>query len=197
MNGILEENKKTVVILSVFYEPFMSGAEQMAKEIVERLGEKYEMVLIVARLDRKLAKAEQRNNFKLMRIGIGHKKIDKFLYPLLAALAVRKVRPHIAHAIMESYAGGTLVIIKYLCPRIIRILTLQRGDLDDPSKQNKFLIRIFWRPIHNSPDRITAISNFLADRAKQLGVAEDKILITPNGVDLSKIPESVEKINKR
>jgi glycosyltransferase involved in cell wall biosynthesis len=197
MNGILEENKKTVVILSAFYEPFMSGAEQMAKEIVECLGGKYEMVLIAARLDRKLAKAEQWNNFKLVRVGIGHKKIDKFLYPLLAALAVRKVRPHIVHAIMESYAGGTLVIIKYLCPRIIRILTLQSGDLDDPSKQNKFLIRIFWRPIHNSPDRITAISNFLADRAKQLGVAEDKILITPNGVDLSKIPESVEKINKR
>lgn len=197
MNGILEENKKTVVILSAFYEPFMSGAEQMAKEIVERLGGKYEMVLIAAHLDKKLAKVEQRANFKLLRVGIGHKKIDKFLYPLLAALAVRKTKPQIVHAIMESYAGGALVVIKYLCPKIRRILTLQSGDLDDPSKQSKFLIRIFWQAIHSAPDKITAISSFLADRAKQLGVAENKILITPNGIDLAKIPKSAEKISKR
>jgi len=189
--------KTKLVILSAFYEPFMSGAEQMVKEIVERLGGHYDMTLVAARLDRKLAKFEQRPNFKLVRVGIGHKKMDKFSYPLLAAIATRKLRPQIVHAIMESYAGGALVILKYLYPKAKRILTLQSGDLDSSVKQKKFLVKAFWKIIHRSPDKLTAISTFLAKRAENLGVSAEKISITPNGVDFSEVPPQLEKISNR
>lgn len=104
----MPQKNKRIVVFSAFYEPFMSGAEQMVKEIVERLGADYDMFLITARLDKKLPKIENRPTFKLIRVGLGLKRMDKILYPLLAAWQARKIKPDIAHAIMESYAGGAL-----------------------------------------------------------------------------------------
>lgn len=193
----MEERKIKVVVFSAFYEPFMSGAEQMVKEIAERLGKKYDITLIAARLDSKLPKTERRENFNLVRVGVGHKKIDKLLYSLLAALKARNVKPEIIHAVMESYAGGALALVKYIYPRAKRILTLQSGDLDSDVKQKKFLIKFFWKVIHRAPHIVTAISGFLADRAARLRVDKSKIFITPNGVDLSQIPKDEEKIANR
>ena len=190
------ETKQKLVIFSAFYEPYMSGAEQMVKEILEKLGGRFNTTLVTGRFDRGLPKTETRPTFKLIRVGVGHKQLDKLLYPILAAWQARRLRPQIVHAIMESYAGGALVFVKYFYPKAKRILTLQSGDLDDQLKQNKFLVRIFFRLIHRSPDRVTAISSFLADRARRLGVPEEKISITPNGVDFSKIPADTERKNK-
>src|SRR3989339_949815 len=162
--------KKKLVILSVNYEPYMSGAEQMVREILERLGEKYATTLLTARFDKKLPFYEKRAGFEIFRLGVGHKIVDKFLYPVLAAIKTRDLRPDIAHAVMESYAGGALVIIKYLYPKAKRILTLQSGDLDDNRKQKNHLIKLTWKIIHRSPHIITAISSFLARRAERLGV---------------------------
>lgn len=165
----------------------MSGAEQMVREIVTRLGDKYDITLVTGRYDKANAKTEDRPTFKLIRVGIGHKQLDKLLYILLGALKVRELKPQIAHAIMESYAGGALVLIKWLAPGVKRILTLQSGDLDDERKQKQLDLKLFWKIIHRSPDLITAISNALAKRAQDLGVKKEKIVITPNGVDLSVI----------
>lgn len=175
----------------------MSGAEQMAKEILERLGDRYELILITGRYDKKLPKFENRPNFKLIRVGVGHKKFDKLFYPFFSSLLVRKIKPQICHAIMESYAGVALALVKYFYPRAKRILTLQSGDLDDRKKQSQWQIRVFWQIIHRSPHLITAISNFLAERAKRLGVLEKNIIITPNGVDLAEVPEKIEAITNR
>ncbi len=189
--------KKKVAILSTFYEPFMSGAEQMVKGVAERLGSDYDITLITGRFSRALSAVENRPTFKLVRVGWGNKKIDKILYPFLAAWQVRQIKPDIAHAIMESYAGGALVVVKILYPQAKRVLTLQSGDLDSEVKQKQFLLKMFWRLIHRSPNLITAISSFLAERAENLGVKKENIILTPNGVDLSQIPNDVEKITNR
>lgn len=175
----------------------MSGAEQMVKEVVERLGNNYEITLIAARLSKELPLVENRPAFKLVRVGLGNKTIDKILYPLLAALRVRKIKPEIAHAIMESYAGGALVLVKYFYPQAKRVLTLQSGDLDSDVKQKKFLVSFFWKIIHTSPNLVTSISSFLSQRAERLGVKKENIILTPNGVDLSQVPAGAEKIAKR
>jgi len=191
------ENKPKLVIFSAFYEPFMSGAEQMVKEIAERLGRKYDIVVITGKYDKKLGKKEQRDNFKIVRVGIGHKQIDKILYVFLAPWLARRYKPQIIHAIMESYAGAGLVLARYIYPQAKRILTLQSGDLDDIKNQKRLLFKVFFKIIHTSPDVIMAISNFLAKRAKRLGVDEDKIFITPNGVDMSEVSDAVEKTRSR
>jgi len=191
------KKKKKLVLLSAFYEPFMSGAEQMTKNIAERLNDKYEIIILTGRYDKTLAKEEQKDGFVIKRLGIANKKLDKFLYIILATLEVRKLKPEIVHAIMESYAGGALFLVKYLFSLAKRILTLQSGDLDSDVKQKNFYIRFFWKIIHLSPNYITAISSFLAQRAKNLGVDDERIFITPNGIDISKVPQNILKEKNR
>jgi glycosyltransferase involved in cell wall biosynthesis len=191
------ESRPKLVIFSAFYDPYMSGAEQMVKQIVENLGDKYEITLISGRYNRSNPVFEKRNTFDLVRIGIGHKQLDKLLYIFIAPFYARKIRPDIIHAVMESYAGAALVFAKYICSGSKRILTLQSGDLDSDLKQNEFHIRVFWKIIHNSPDFITAISSALARRAEKLGVTKEKIAITPNGLDFSEVPSSIRKEAQR
>jgi glycosyltransferase involved in cell wall biosynthesis len=155
------------------------------------------MTMVTGLFDKGVPRLEQREHFKIIRVGIGHKKIDKILYPILAALAVRKFKPQIAHAIMESYAGMALVLVKYLAPGVKRILTLQSGDLDDIDKQSRWFIKWPWKIIHLSPHIITSISTFLSARAKRIGVPEDRIILTPNGIDLSMVPGDIRKIPGR
>ncbi len=193
----MSKEKLKLVVLSAFYEPYMSGAEQMVKEVVERLGNNYEITLLTGLYDKSLPRVEKRDNFVIERVGIGHMQIDKILYILLSALRVKKIKPQITHAIMESYAGGALALVKYLYPKTKRILTLQSGDMDDPKNQKRLLFKMFFKALHTSPDIVTAISSFLVERAKKLGVSEERIFITPNGVEMSEIPGEQEKERNR
>lgn len=188
--GYVAMQPMRIVILSVAYDPFMSGAEQMAKAIVDRLGSKYELFLITARFDKSLPKYERRAGFTLLRVGIGHKVIDKFLFPVLAALRAKALNPDISHAILESYAGVALLLLKLFHSPAKRILTLQSGGFDQRQKSRRLHIRFFWKAIHRSPDYITAISRSLAKRAIALGVPKERIAILPNGVDFSEVPQN-------
>lgn len=178
------DGRSKIVIFACFYEPFMSGAELFVKEVVERLAHKYEFIIIAARLDKKLPKYEERDKFKYYRIGLGS-KFDKWLYPVLASRLAKKLNPDLTHAVMESYAGIAAWLFKSKNKKVPTILTLQSGDLDDPSKK---IPKWLWKKIHTAPDLITAISTALADRAKELGAGE--VVIIPNGVDLELAKQS-------
>ncbi|MFC1612607.1 NAD-dependent epimerase/dehydratase family protein [Patescibacteria group bacterium] len=170
--------KKTIVVFSAFYEPFMSGAERFVKEVVERLADKYEIIIITAKLRKDLKDEEDFGRYKVVRVGNGD-KFDKLRYIWLAPEMAKKYNPVLLHAVMESYAGLALWRAKQVLAGKPRILTLQSGDLD-----KKFWRKVpwLWKTIHTSPDYITAISNFLAERARRLGAK--KIEVIPNGVDL-------------
>ncbi|MCB9798582.1 glycosyltransferase family 4 protein [Candidatus Nomurabacteria bacterium] len=184
----MSKHKFKVVIFSAFYDPFMSGAEQMVKEILERIGEKYSMTLVTARIRRDLPKREQRDGYDIIRVGTGT-KIDKFLYPLLAPFAARRLQPRIVHAILESYAGIALYFLKFVYPRAKRILTLQSGGLDHEDKQKEFFLKLFWRKMHSTPHKVTAISRFLAQRGQKFRA--ETVDLTPNGLDFSHVPKGV------
>lgn len=192
----MQKNKTKLVVLSAFYEPYMSGAEQMVKQIVENLGDFYDITLITGLYDVELQRHEKRKNFKIIRVGLGHQKIDKILYPIFSNIEILKIKPKIIHAIMESYAGIALYFAKFLS-HANRILTLQSGDLDDEKKQNNIFIKLFWKKIHTTPHTITAISNFLCDRAIRLGAKKENIYIIPNGIDFKEVPGFLEKEKNR
>ena len=77
---------------------------------------------------------------------------------------------------MESYAGIALWLFGLLRPRVPRMLTLQSGDLDDKVAGGK-IPQWLWRKIHTNPHRIVAISEYLANRARRMGIAEKKIIV--------------------
>lgn len=173
----------------------MSGAERFVKEVVERLSVECRFVIISAKIDKNLPRLEEKNGILIHRVGFGG-EFDKWFYSVLAPIVALKYKPGLIHAVMESYAGIALWISSFLTT-VPRILTLQSGDLDDISKQNKIPCWL-WKKIHTSPDKITAISGFLKKRALNLGVSEEKIEIIPNGVDFTETRAiSAEKIARR
>ena len=174
--------KPRVVILSAFATPFRSGAEACSEEIARELQDRYEIILLTSRLDRKLPKKEMFfSGVSVRRLGIGS-SIDKWLYPFLAPLAALRLHPKIVHAVLESYAGLALIFCKYLIPRAKRILTCQSTNTDR-----------YLKPMHRAAHRVTCISTVLQKRAKRFG--KNAVLI-PNGLRLNDIPRA-EKVSGR
>jgi len=173
-------NRK-IIILSTFLTPFRSGAEACVEEVSRVLKDRYDITIVTARLRRNLPKKDSLHGIKVIRVGFGT-SFDKWLFPFFAALVVMKIRPAITHAILESYAGITLVLVRWLAPRSKRILTCQSTNTDA-------LLGV----MHGSAQRVTAISTVLVERAKRF--KKDAVLI-PNGLRLSDIPVA-EKVPGR
>lgn len=154
--------------------------------------DRYEIILLTSRLDRKLPKkeiffggtsvaTERAGGVMVRRLGVGS-PIDKWLYPFLAPLAALRLRPKIIHAVLESYAGLALVFCAYLIPSAKRMLTCQSTNTDR-----------YLKPMHRAAHRVTCISTVLVKRAKRFG--KNAVLI-PNGLRLNDIPRA-EKIPGR
>ncbi len=163
--------KPRVVVLSAFASPFRSGAEACAEEVARELLPRFDIVLLTARLRRDLPHSEvMPSGVPVVRVGLGY-KFDKWLFPFLAPLAARKLRPKIVHAVLESYAGLALVVCAFTCSGAKRILTCQ-------STNTRFLVKFQ----HSFADQVTAISSVLVDRARKFGRKD--VSKIPNGVSL-------------
>src|SRR3989344_3337020 len=146
---------KKIVILSAFLTPFRSGAEACAEEVPLLLADQFDFTIVTARMRRNLPKKDMlRGKIPVIRVGVGVGWIDKWLYPFLAPLAVRRLKPDVVHAILETFAGLALVFCK--APK--KILTCQTT--------NRSFLKGF---IVKSPDTATAISKALVSICKRLG----------------------------
>ena len=175
----------------------MSGAELFIKEIVKRLQDNYDFVILTARFHKQLAKEEQQDGCLIKRMGFGLPfGLDKFYFMIFSPFLVMKLKPAIAHGVMESYAGVALIILRWLNKKIPIILTLQCVDLDHPKKQKK-IPKWLWQKIHTTPDYITAISSFLGKRAERLRISNKNIFIIPNGFDVNELPQKEKVFENR
>lgn len=169
---------KRVVILSAFASPFRSGAEACAEEVPMALQGTFDFTIVTARLRRDLPRQDLlKGVIPVIRVGIGH-PVDKWLFPFLAPFAVRKLKPDIVHAVLESFAGLALVLCVWIAPNAKRILTCQ-------STNTSLLVGEMHRCAH----AVTVISKVLLERARKFG--RDAILI-PNGIYYSFIRDTVE-----
>lgn len=164
---------KKVVVLSAFLRPYRSGAEACVEEIAARLHGEFDLTIVTARLRRSLPKYDTLEGVSVVRLGLGL-GIDKFLFPLLAPLAVWRLRPALIHAVLESYAGMALVVCSWLHRKTPRLLTCQ-------STNTTLLVGA----MHVAAYRITVISSVLKERAAKFG-RPDAVLI-PNGISLKAI----------
>lgn len=171
-----------VVLLSAFLSPLRSGAEACVEEVSARLDGRYEIIIVTARLRPDLPREDRLHGVAVRRVGLG-KPIDKWLFPLLGALAAKKLRPDLVHAVLESYAGLALAVFRLLSPTPKRLLTCQSTNT-----------AVLLRPIHASAQRITVISSALRDRAKQLGFPD--VALIPNGIDLPGLRSARERTKK-
>ena len=177
---------KRIALFSITYDPFIGGAEVAIKEVAKRLPD-FEWDLFTAKLDKKLKDNEIVGNVNVYRVGTGHKLFDKWLYPWRAAkLAIKLHRQNpydIIHAVLETYAGLAALLFKKRFNRVPYVLTLQSGDPDLWLWLRTWFWYPWYRQIYTRANKITAISHWLASRARRYGYKGD-IAIIPNGVDV-------------
>ena len=166
------------------------------KEITNRIVD-FQFDMITARLDKKLPKFERVGNVNVYRLGFGLKTLDKFLLPFLglgqAARQHKKEPYNIVWSIMASQASIAAARFKKHFPGVKLLLTLQEGDEEEHLKRYvfgvNFLYKLLIQPWHllvfRRADHMTAISNYLKERALTHGV-KIPVEIVPNAVDTEK-----------
>ena len=195
-----------VLIFSLAYLPFIGGAELAVKEITDRISgisakggpaSGWEFDLITVNLDGKQKSQEKIGNATIYRLGQG--KLVKYFFPWIAAKKAQELQQQKNYqaiwAIMANQAGLAALFFKQKNPKIKYILTLQEGDSLKRIWSRTILIRPLYRKIYQKADAITAISHFLAKRAKKFGY-RGKISIVPNGVDLENFKKTLSDTEK-
>ena len=192
--------KKSIIIFSTAYLPFVGGAEVAIKEITDRLNNA-EFFLITARMKRVLPKKEKVGNIMVYRLGFGF-SFDKFLLPILGFFKFFRLNSKfkiqnlklIIWGMMASYGSIAAYFIKLFKPQIPFLLTLQEGDSERHLKWGKFgLVGLFGKLIIRKADYIQTISGYLKDFAIKRD-ARAPIEVVPNGADLQKLKSQISKL---
>ncbi len=164
------------------------------KEITDRVGD-IGFDMITLRLNKKSPKFEKIGNINVYRVGG-----TKLFFPIIACLKAtclhKKNNYDAIWAIMAAYAGFSALFFKLTHPKIPYLLTLQEGDPIPEIKRKVWFVYPLFKRIFTKADFIQAISNYLADWARDMG-AKRPIEVVPNGVDVDKfqIPNSKIQIN--
>ena len=183
---MMQESKKRVLVFSTNYFPNIGGAEVAIKEITDRLPN-YTFELICARLETKLPSEEKVGNVLVHRLGFGS-SLDKLLIPFWGVFKIWQInhsRPvKLFWSVMVSYASCAAYFynaFKFWRP-IPAVLTLQEGDSEEHLTKRYFgLLDMTWRLSVLHSNVVTALSNYLANRARRFGYRGEPYVV-PNGV---------------
>jgi glycosyltransferase involved in cell wall biosynthesis len=173
--------KHSIVILSAFATPLRSGAEACSEEVSALLQDDFDITIVTARMRKDLPREDMLGGVKVLRVGMG-RSLDKWIFPLLGALEVRRRKPRIVHAVLESFAGLGLVLCRFLAPHSKRILTCQSTNT-----------RLLLGPMHRSAHVITAISTPLLERAETFG---REALLIPNGLHVRAFEKARHEVTR-
>ncbi len=194
-----------ILIFSTAYLPFVGGAELAIKEITERLPD-VSFSLITARFSRAVPKHERVGNVEVYRVGFGT-RFDKWLLPWLGLWKAKQLEStehfDVLWSMMASQASISATWFKELHQDKKLVLTLQEGDEEAHLKRyvfgNEFLYQLFIHSWHvgvfKQANVITAISNYLAERARRNSSAE--VVVIPNGVDVNSFKLSAPSFQER
>src|SRR3989344_358381 len=188
---------RTALIYTTAYLPYIGGAELALKEITERW-HNVRVLIVTARLSRTVPQRERIGRAEVIRIGIGIPRVDKLLLAVFGKRAGERAlkgsEPDCVWAIMASYGALAALAYKRAHPRVSFILTLQEGDTHEHiARRARFLGKRF-REIFERADAIQAISQYLADWARDMG-ATAPITVIPDGVDRNNLEVLTHTLN--
>ncbi len=180
-----------VAVFSLTYPPFVGGAEVAIAEIAKRLSA-HEFTVITARLRRDLLARETISGVTVVRVGNGS-RWDKYRYPWLAVRAAaaehQRQRFDLIWGMMASWGGLAALRFKERHPNVPYVLTEQSGDSDQFIKRRTWFWRHRYAQIYTRADRVTAISQFLVQRARSFGAKN--VELVPNGADVQHFGQSI------
>lgn len=199
------KQKRKILIFSTAYYPFVGGAEIAIKEITDRLVGDFDFDLITARLSPTLKSVERIGGVNVYRIGTGNKMVDKLFLPIRGSIVAlklnRKNKYFCFWSVMVSFSSGAAYFSNILSSlvglkKVPIILNLQEGDSESHLKYRWFgLISLSWRLALRQTTVVTALSNFLIDRAKKYGYKGKSVLV-PNGVDVHVFSREISEVEK-
>lgn len=189
-----------ILIFSLAYYPrLVGGAEVAVKEITDRIDPGDVIFDMVTINSGGVPAFEKIGNANVYRVGSKVGPWSKLLFPFTAYLKAKRLhrqnRYDATWSIMANRAGFAALFFKWANPRVPFVLTLQEGDPLEYAKQRAGIVAPLLKYIFRKADRITAISTFLADWAKDMG-AKCPIEVVPNGIDYEKLSQPIDS-NKR
>src|SRR3989344_7345266 len=180
---------KRILVFSLAYHPMVGGAEVAVKEITDRISD-IEFDMITMRFDNTHLEKEKIGNCTIYRIST-----SKNLYPfkaLFLATKLHKAKIYDATwAIMANWAGFAALFFKFRFPEVPYILTLQEGDSISYIKRKVWFVYPLFKRIFTRANIVQAISNYLADWAKDMGY-RGPVEVIPNGVDFGRFSSNVQ-----
>lgn len=189
-----------VLVFTTAYLPYVGGAEIAIDQITRRIP-KVRFSVITARFDKSNPKHEIRGNREIFRLGFGA-KLDSYLLPFLGFLKARSIAKQqknerlILWGMMVSQGTLGAYFFKKIYSQTSFLLTLQEGDSVEHIKKGRFgIIGLFWKATLHAADKVTVISHFLENFAKDFGYKGEVSLIS-NGVDdmfFHSIPEEAKR----
>jgi glycosyltransferase involved in cell wall biosynthesis len=189
-----------VLMISPYFPPIMAGAEIYAYELSKFIVEKEYEVDVITKHFGDLKSFELMDDIKIHRVrSFNLPKMRSFISFPAMFIKAYKIDCDLIHAHI-TYPSG---IIAYLINKIKKtpyIVTSQGDELLDypESKELKFILPLLKKVLKNAV-HVHCISTALKKSLiENFGVAENKITIIPNGVDLKNFnPKKSGDLKKR
>lgn len=181
-----QNSKPKIVVFSTAYYPMVGGAEIAIREVTKRLSDSYDFELITARLKKNHLPMELVDGVVVHRIGFGY-SFDKLLVPFWGAFRAISLRADLFWGVQVTYASLAAYIANIIkfWRKVPTVMTLQEGDSEDHLNKRHFgLIDLSWKLSLPRTDSLTAISNYLKDRATKKGY-QGKSVVLPNGINFA------------
>lgn len=176
---------RNILIFSVDYFPYVGGAEIAVRETCKRI-KGCHFVLITCWNNRSLPRHEIMDGMDIFRVGIGYRRIDKYILPITAFFAAcrlhRTFRFAVAWAIMANTGAIAAFVFTRIYSNVGYLLTLQEGDSDEYYRRRTWFWAPLYHALHARADHIHVISKYLALRARRYGYA-GPLSVIPNGID--------------
>lgn len=188
-------SRRILIFSFAYYPRLVGGAEIAVKEITDRIDSNEVVFDMVTINSGGVPAFEKIGNVNVYRVFKSFGFISKLLFPFAAYFKASKLHKQnhydVKWSIMANRAGFAALFFKWAHPKVPFVLTLQEGDPLEYPKQRAGIVYPIFKYIFRKADRITAISTFLANWAKEMG-ATCPITVVPNGIDNEKFSKPID-----
>lgn len=182
--NMMSKNKSILILIPSFL-PYIGGAEIFLINLLDQIKNSHKIIILTPKFNSRLKSFEKYKNANIIRLGIGQKKLDWYIFPILGLFWGFKNRHKydLVYSVLENQNAILGSFLKYFFNKD-HYLTLQSGDsVQDIHQRVKYFYPIYQN-IFKTADKIHSISYHLIKRAKYLGFCGE-FKIIHNGVDLA------------
>jgi glycosyltransferase involved in cell wall biosynthesis len=167
------------------YLPHLGGAERQLKQLAPRLRAGGYEVCVLTRHEKGLLRYEEIDDVPVYRLpSLGPKALAGRTFTVAAVAQLTKLRPDIVHAHEILTPASIAVLSKRINKHPVLLKILRSGGRGDIYKLKR---RPFWQSyfknLKNNVDAFVVISHEIDGELSSLGVAPEKRVFLPNGVN--------------